>query len=263
MTKSVVLLNVDTRGVATITLNRPEVNNAYNGEVIEAMIDAVRQCASNDDIRVLVIKGNGKHFQAGADLKWLKEIGSLSPGENINVSRLTATAIRGLTEISKPTVALIHGGCFGGGTGIAAACDIVLASNDAIFSITETRWGVMASVIIPQLNASIGVRNTRRYALTCERFDAKTACEIGLVHQVCEVGELEAKAVSIIDHLLLAAPDATAQTKAAALKDANLIISDEYFEELVLAHAAKRQSDEAIEGLTSFAEKRDPSWYRA
>ena len=121
----------------------------------------------------------------------------------------------------------------------------------------------MASVIIPQLNASIGVRNTRRYALTCERFDAKTACEIGLVHQVCEVGELEAKAVSIIDHLLLAAPDATAQTKAAALKDANLIIADEYFEELVLAHAAKRQSDEAIEGLTSFAEKRDPSWYRA
>ena len=263
MTKSVVLLNVDTRGVATITLNRPEVNNAYNGEVIEAMIAAVGQCASNDDIRVLVIKGNGKHFQAGADLKWLKEIGSLSPDENINVSRLTATAIRGLTEISKPTVALIHGGCFGGGTGIAAACDIVLASNDAIFSITETRWGVMASVIIPQLNASIGVRNTRRYALTCERFDAKTACEIGLVHQVCEVGELEAKAVSIIDHLLLAAPDATAQTKAAALKDANLIISDEYFEELVLAHAAKRQSDEAIEGLTSFAEKRDPSWYRA
>ena len=263
MTKSVVLLNVDTRGVATITLNRPEVNNAYNGEVIEAMIDAVGQCASNDDIRVLVIKGNGKHFQAGADLKWLKEIGSLSPDENINVSRLTATAIRGLTEISKPTVALIHGGCFGGGTGIAAACDIVLASNDAIFSITETRWGVMASVIIPQLNASIGVRNTRRYALTCERFDAKTAYEIGLVHQVCEVGELEAKAVSIIDHLLLAAPDATAQTKAAALKDANLIISDEYFEELVLAHAAKRQSDEAIEGLTSFAEKRDPSWYRA
>ena len=262
MTEPVVLLNVDTRGVATITLNRPKVNNAYNGEVIEAMIDAVGECASNEDIRVLVIKGNGKHFQAGADLKWLKEIGNLSPDENINVSRLTATAIRGLTEISKPTVALIHGGCFGGGTGIAAACDIVLASNVAIFSITETRWGVMASVIIPQLNASIGVRNTRRYALTCERFDAKTACEIGLVHQVCDVGELEATAASIIDHLLLAAPDATAQTKAATLKDAKLTISDEYFEELVLTHAAKRQSEEAIEGLTSFAEKRDPSWYR-
>ena len=160
MTEPVVLLNVDTRGVATITLNRPKVNNAYNGEVIEAMIDAVGECASNKDIRVLVIKGNGKHFQAGADLKWLKEIGNLSPDENINVSRLTATAIRGLTEISKPTVALIHGGCFGGGTGIAAACDIVLASHDAIFSITETRWGVMASVIIPQLNASIAVSYT-------------------------------------------------------------------------------------------------------
>ena len=261
MTEPVVLLNVDTRGVATITLNRPTVNNAYNGEVIEAMINAVGQCAADDNVRIVVIKGNGKHFQAGADLKWLKEIGSLSPEENINVSRSTAAAIRGLTEISKPTVALIHGGCFGGGTGIAAACDIVLASDDAIFSITETRWGVIASVIIPQLNASIGVRNTRRYALTCERFDAKTACEIGLVHQVCKAGQLDATADPIINNLLLAAPQATAQTKAAALKDANLIVSDEYFEELVSAHAAKRQSEEASEGLTSFAEKRNPSWY--
>jgi len=111
MSDPVVLLDVDRRGVATVTINRPEVNNAYNGEVIQAMIDGVTQCATDDAVRVIVIRGNGRHFQAGADLKWLKEMGKLSPAENVAVSRSTASAIRGLTEIMKPTVALIHGGC--------------------------------------------------------------------------------------------------------------------------------------------------------
>jgi methylglutaconyl-CoA hydratase len=261
MSEPVVLLDIDTRGVATVTINRPEVNNAYNSEMIQAMIDGVTHCASNDAVRIIVIKGNGRHFQAGADLKWLKEIGKLSPEENLAVSLSTASAIRGLTEIMKPTVALIHGGCFGGGTGIAAACDIVIASEDALFSITETRWGVMASVIIPQLNAAIGPRNTRRYALTCERFDAAKACELGLVHEVCPTGGLDEAAAPVIENLLMAAPIATAQTKRATLKDARLLVSDTYFNELVEMHAAKRQTDEATEGLASFAEKRSPSWY--
>jgi methylglutaconyl-CoA hydratase len=261
MSDSVVLLEVDKRGVATINLNRPEVNNAYNGEFVKAMIDAVVTCSNDDKFRIIVIRGNGKHFQAGADLKWLKEMGKLSPQENLDVSRLTASAIRGLTEVMKPTIALVHGGCFGGGTGIAASCDVVVASDDAIFSITETRWGVIASIIVPQLNAAIGPRNTRRYALTCERFGAQTALEIGLVHQVCSAGELDITAAPIIEDLLLAAPVATAETKKATLKDAGLLVTDDYFEELVSSHAAKRQTDEAMEGLASFAEKRNPSWY--
>jgi len=261
MSEPVVLLDIDSRGVATVTINRPEVNNAYNSEMIQAMIDGVTHCAENDAVRIIVIKGNGRHFQAGADLKWLKGIGTLSPEENLAVSLNTATAIRGLTEIMKPTVALIHGGCFGGGTGIAAACDIVIASEDALFSITETRWGVMASVIIPQLNAAIGPRNTRRYALTCERFDAARALELGLVHEVCPTGGLEEAAAPVIENLLMAAPIATEQTKRATLKDAGLLVSDDYFNELVEMHAAKRQTDEASEGLASFAEKRAPSWY--
>jgi methylglutaconyl-CoA hydratase len=261
MSEPVVLLDIDTRGVATVTINRPEVNNAYNSEMIQAMIDGITHCASNDEVRIIVIKGNGRHFQAGADLKWLNEIGKLSPEENLAVSLSTASAIRGLTEIMKPTVALIHGGCFGGGTGIAAACDIVIASEDAQFSITETRWGVMASVIIPQLNAAIGPRNTRRYALTCERFDAAKACELGLVHEVCPTGGLDEAAAPVIENLLMAAPIATAQTKGAILKDARLLVSDTYFNELVEMHATKRQTDEATEGLASFAEKRSPSWY--
>lgn len=257
----VVLCSVDKRGVATVTLNRPERNNAYNGEVIEALISGVEALAADPAVRVVVIRGNGRHFQAGADLSWLKEMGRLSPLENIEVSRRTASAIQGLTELPKPTVALIHGGCFGGGTGIAAAADVVIASEDAIFSITEARWGVMAGIIVPHLNAAIGVRNVRRYALTCERFGALAAQEMGLVHQVCAEGGLDEAAAPVIEGLLMSAPEALAQTKRRALIEAGLDLSGAHFTELVEEHALKRQSDEAKEGLASFLEKRPPIWY--
>lgn len=261
MTGPIVLLDVDRRGVATVTLNRPEVNNAYNGELIAGLIDAVTGCADNPDVRVIVLKGAGRHFQAGADLKWLRGIGALSPEENVAVSRRTASAVRGLNDLAKPTIALVQGGCFGGGTGIVAACDIVIASDDAIFSISETRWGVMAGIIIPYLNSAMGARQVRRYALTCERFGAARACELGLVHQVCEAGGLDAAAAPVINALLMAAPDGTAQTKQVTLEDAGLLLAPERFEELVAQHAAKRQSAEAAEGLASFAERRAPAWY--
>lgn len=257
----VVLCSIDRRGVATVTLNRPERNNAYNGEVIRALIDRFGELAQDPAVRVVVIRGNGKHFQAGADLAWLKDIGGLSPLENIEVSRRTASAIQGLTEFPKPTIALIHGGCFGGGTGIAAAADIVIASDDAVFSITEARWGVMAGIIIPHLNAAIGLRNVRRYALTCERFGAEAARDMGLVHQVCPAGGLDAAAAPVIDALLMAAPEALAETKRRALVEAGLDLSGAHFTELVEEHALKRQSTEAAEGLASFLEKRPPSWY--
>ncbi|MDF1792791.1 MAG: enoyl-CoA hydratase-related protein [Thalassobaculaceae bacterium] len=258
---NVVLCSTDKRGVATVTLNRPERNNAYNGEVIEALIAGVEALAVDPAVRVVVIRGNGKHFQAGADLSWLKDMGQLSPLENIEVSRRTASAIQGLTEFPKPTIALIHGGCFGGGTGIAAAADIVIASADAVFSITEARWGVMAGIIVPHLNAAIGVRNVRRYALTCERFGARTAREIGLVHQICPEGGLDEAAAPVIDNLLMSAPEALAQTKRRALIEAGLDLTGAHFTELVEEHALKRQSDEAKEGLASFLEKRPPNWY--
>ena len=181
MSENIVLTSVNERGIAEVILNRPERNNAYNGDMIIELIKSFESLYKNHSVRVVLIKGNGKHFQAGADLQWLKEIGNLSQKENIEVSRKTASAIQGLTKFPKPTIALIHGGCFGGGTGIAAAADIVIASEDAIFSISEAKWGVMAGIIIPHLNASIGVRNVRRYALTCERFNASQAKEMGLV----------------------------------------------------------------------------------
>ena len=262
MSEGVVLTSIDSRGIAEVILNRPERNNAYNGTMIDELIESFTSLHNNDDVRVVLIRGNGKHFQGGADLEWLKEIGKLNKEENIEVSRKTASAIKGLTEFPKPTIAMIHGGCFGGGTGIAAAADIVVASEDAIFSIAEARWGVMAGIIIPHLNASIGVRNVRRYALTCERFDAHEAKNIGLVHQICKTGELNDAVKSIIESLLMCAPIALEMTKKRALIESGLILSDDKFEELVLEHSQKRMTSEATEGLNSFLEKRVASWYQ-
>ena len=262
MSEGIVLTSIDSRGIAEVVLNRPERNNAYNGAMIAELINSFTSLYNNNDVKVVLIKGNGKHFQGGADLEWLKEIGKLNKEENIEVSRRTASAIKGLTEFPKPTIAMIHGGCFGGGTGIAAAADIVVASEDAIFSIAEARWGVMAGTIIPHLNASIGVRNVRRYALTCERFDANEAKNIGLVHQICKTGELNNTVKPIIESLLMCAPIALEMTKKRALIESGLILSDDKFEELVLEHSQKRMTSEATEGLNSFLEKRFATWYQ-
>ena len=262
MSEGVVLTSIDSRGIAEVILNRPERNNAYNGTMIDELNESFTSLHNNDDVRVVLIRGNGKYFQGGADLEWLKEIGKLNKEENIEVSRKTASAIKGLTEFPKPTIAMIHGGCFGGGTGIAAAADIVVASEDAIFSIAEARWGVMAGIIIPHLNASIGVRNVRRYALTCERFNAHEAKNIGLVHQICKTGELNDAVKSIIESLLMCAPIALEMTKKRALIESGLILSDDKFEELILEHSQKRMTSEATEGLNSFLEKRIASWYQ-
>jgi methylglutaconyl-CoA hydratase len=146
-----VLWSLDRRGVATVTLNRPQVNNAYNGDLIAGLHAAMDALTREQGLRIMVLKGNGRHFQAGADLAWIRSVAQQGPHENLEVSRLTAEAIRRLDTCPVPTLALIQGGCFGGGTGIAAACDIVLAASDAIFSISETRWGLMAGIILPQL----------------------------------------------------------------------------------------------------------------
>ena len=263
MSEPVVLLDTDARGVATVTLNRPAVNNAYNAEVIGALIEGCDALTSDHAVRVVVIRGNGKHFQAGADLAWLEAISHMDADANLDTSRQTALAMRRWNEMPKPTVALVHGACVGGGTGLVAGCDVVIASRDANFAISEARWGMVASIIFPQLNAAIGIRNVRRYAQTCERFDAERARAMGLVHEVCAPGGLDDAAGPVIDGLLSAAPEAVRASKLTAMRCAGAIMSDAEFDALVAEHAAKRQSAEAAEGLTSFHERRDASWSRS
>ena len=261
MAANPVLWNLDERGVATVTLNRPEVNNAYDAGLIDGVLSAMDELGKKTQLRTVVLKGNGKHFQAGADLAWISGVAGQSPAENETVSRLTAEAIRRLDTAPVPTLALIQGGCFGGGTGIAAACDVVVASEDAIFSISETRWGLMAGIILPQLCQAMGLRQVRRYALTGERFGAQEARRLGLVHEVCPTGGLAAAGEKIVDSVLMNAPRATTSTKLRALAAARAFIDDGELRDLVDEHARARQQDEASEGLASFREKRKPGWY--
>src|SRR5215212_5508831 len=215
-----VLWDVDARGVAAVTLNRPEVNNAYNGELIQGLLAALDALRGAQGLRAVIIKGNGRHFQAGADLKWIDAVRTSSAAENVRVSRATAEAVARLNHVPVPTIAMIQGGCFGGGTGIAAACDVVIAADNAMFSIAEVRWGLTAAIIVPQLNDAIGVRQLRRYALTGERFGAQEACRIGLAHLVVPLAELAAQGERMVEQVLANAPAAIAQTKAWVLRSA-------------------------------------------
>ena len=263
MTQPPVLISRDARGVVRVTLNRPEVNNAYNGAMIDALIAGCAAVRTDPTVRAVVLAGNGRHFQAGSDLGWLDSVRTQGSPANVDASERTARAVWELNTLPVPTVALIQGGCFGGGTGVAAACDVVIAADNAQFAISETRWGMAAIIIFPQLADAIGVRHARRYAQTGERFGAEEAKRIGLVHEVVPLAELETAGAKVVDALMRNGPRANANTKAAILRQAWSDVHRSHFAAMVAEHAAGRQSAEAAEGLASFHEKRDAAWYRA
>lgn len=260
MTAPAILTSLDSRGVATVTFNRPEVNNAYNAEFIQGVLSGLDTLGGERGLRCVVLKGNGRHFQAGADLKWINAVRPESPAINREVSRATAEAVDRLNRLPVPVVALVHGGCFGGGTGIVSACDVVIAADNAIFSISEVRWGLHAAIIIPQLNDAMGVRQVRRYAITGERFGAEEARRIGLVHEVVPLERLAARGAEIVAQILENAPGAMARTKQHILESAWGGFDTATLDALIDSHAAARQSAEAAEGLASFAEKRRAAW---
>jgi methylglutaconyl-CoA hydratase len=261
MAESLVLSSIDQRGVATLTLNRPEVHNAYNGAMIDALIEAAGALAADERVRLLVLRANGKHFQAGADLAWLREVAGFALEDNVAFSRRTTLAMRGLNAFPRPTLALVHGACYGGGVGMVACCDIAVATASARFALSEVRWGVIPAPIIPQLCAAMGVRSLRRYGVTGERFDAAEAQRIGLVHEVCADDELDRAAAPIVEAVLQSAPDAVRDSKRLVLAHAGLDLSDQQVEALSVQAALRRASAEAAEGLASFRDQRDPAWY--
>lgn len=259
-----VLLAVDDRGVATVTLNRPGVNNAYDDAMLLGLhgaIDAAQASLESDEpVRCVVLRAEGTHFQAGADLRWLAQVQEGSSEENLAASELTGTAVRRLTELEMPVVAVVQGACFGGGTGILAAADVVVCGADSVFSIAEVRWGLHASIILPQLSDAIGARQVRRYALTGERFDATEARRIGLVHEVVAREDLADRGAEIVDAILACGPEAVSTTKQLARTLSWAAVDDADFAALVRQHSSGRQSTEAREGLSAFREKRRPVW---
>jgi methylglutaconyl-CoA hydratase len=255
-----VLSEIDERGVATVWLNRPEVNNAYDGALIDQLTETVGRLGREPGLRALLLRGKGRHFQAGADLTFLRRLIEAPPEQNQAFSAATVAAMRALQEFPRPVVALVQGGCFGGGIGLVTSADIVIATEDATFALTETLWGIVAAPIMPQLIHAIGIRHTRRIGITGERFDAATALRIGLVHELCPPDGLDEAGAKLADQILRAAPDAVRRHKQLTFEIGDRFGADALYDRLIELAASGRVTDEVREGLAAFAEKRKPSW---
>jgi methylglutaconyl-CoA hydratase len=256
-----VLLNITAEGVAVVTLNRPKVHNAFNPEVIERLYDLWDDIEDQPNIRVVLIDGAGPSFSAGADLNWMKRAGSLTPSENREDARGLADMLLKLRGLPQPTVALVHGAAIAGGMGLVSACDIAIASADAVFGLSEVRLGIIPAVISPYVIEAIGPRAARRYFLTGERFGAEEAKRLGLVHVlVPDRSGLSSEAERITAALLAGAPGAITAAKDLLATVTGAPIDATLAAETARRIADQRGTDEAKEGLSSFLEKRKPNW---
>ena len=248
-------------GVATVTLNRPEAHNAFNAEVIERLSEVFADLAGADGVRVVLLEAVGKSFSAGADLNWMKHAADFTKEENREDARALAEMLRRLNTLPKPTVALVQGAAFGGGVGLMAACDMVVAVRNAEFSLSEIKLGLIPATISPYVIAAIGARQARRYFLTGERFDADEACRIGLVHEVVgDTEALDAAGQRIVERLFAAPPGALAAAKDLIAAVAGRPIDADVIEDTARRIADRRTHPEAREGIDAFLEKRQPDW---
>ena len=258
-----VLLNIDARGVATATLNRPEVGNAYDEALLDELIAGLEKVGPDPAVRCLVLRGAGKHFQAGADINWLARATTYPPERNYVASMATTRAMQLLNELAKPTIALVQGACFGGGCGMVCCVDVALATPNALFGLTEVRVGVAPTPISTHMVHAMGLRHTRRYALTGERFDAAEAVRIGLVHEIVAAERLDARLGEILDAVFLGAPGAIAMTKRSFLGANGWLLSAREMDMLAHESWTQRHSAEGQEGTAAFQQKRKPAWYRS
>lgn len=247
-------------GVARVTMNRPEVHNAFDEDLIARLDDAFEKLSADDDVRAIVLAGAGKSFSAGGDLNWMKRMAGFSRDENVADARRLATLMRRIDTCPKPTLALVQGAAMAGGVGLISACDIVIAARNARFSISEVRLGLVPSVISPYVTAAIGARAARRYFLSAERFDADEAHRIGLVHEIVAPEGLEEAGRRMIEGLGGNAPGAMANAKAMIRDVAGRPVDEALMEETAQRIAAARARAEAREGVAAFLEKRPPPW---
>lgn len=263
MSDQQVLLDIDEQGVASITLNRPEVHNAFNDDVIRQLIDAIQQCHGNDAVRVVLLKSLGKNFSAGADLGWMKSMAALNRDENQKDAAELARLMELLYRLDKPTIARAQGKSFGGALGLIACCDIAVAETNASFCLSEVRIGLVPAVISPYVVKAIGQRQSSRYCLTAEAFDAAKALEMGLVHEVCEEQQLDDTVNAFIKKLRNNSPAAVTVAKKLVQHVAEQPIDNTTIEHTTHVIADIRVSDEGQEGLGAFLEKRKPAWIKA
>lgn len=250
-------------GVATVWMNRPEVHNAFNAQLIADLTAACRALDTDDTVRVVVLAGRGKSFSAGADLNWMKAAGAASVEENLADARRLAAMLRTLAEMTKPTVARVHGAALGGGMGLAAACDICVAGERAVFATSEVRFGIIPSAISPYVIRAIGARQAGRYFQTAERISAARALDLGLAHEVAADEALNVRVADLVAALLQGGPQAQAAAKDLIRAVANRPVSDEVVEDTARRIATLRATAEAREGLDAFLAKRPAAWVPA
>ena len=257
------LESIDRKGVATLTLNRPEKRNALDSELIGRLKDAVETLDARADVRLITIEGAGDYFCAGGDIGSMIRFGQGPSSANEQDALALARMLQVIDASSKPTIALAKGVVVGGGVGLLACCDIVIAADDATFSLSEVRLGLLPAIVAPFLIRAMGMRQLRRYALTAERFSAAEAQTLGLVHRVTPRWELGLAHAAIVADLLRGAPDAQTDAKSFFAECEGRGVETELLREAAHRLAARRSSAEAQEGLASFLEKRSPSWIAA
>jgi methylglutaconyl-CoA hydratase len=249
-------------GVGVIWMNRPEVRNAFNETMIAELTQAFRAADADQSVRAVVLAGRGPAFCAGADLNWMKKMSGYSLEENHADAMGLAAMLNTIYMMKKPTVARVHGPAFAGGMGLVAACDIAVAVEEAEFCLSEVKLGLTASTISPYVVAAMGERQARRYFLTAERFSAAEALRIGLVHKLVAIAELDTGVDTLVAHLLAASPAAIASSKELIRSVARGAIEHDMIADTAARIAAARTSPDGKEGISSFLEKRKPSWSR-
>ncbi len=262
MTETPLLMEIDDAGTAWLTLNRPEIHNAFDDTLISDLAEALTALAGNPSVRVLVLAAEGKSFSAGADLNWMRRMAAYSVDENVEDATVFSRMLNALDRFPRPTVALVKGAVFGGGIGLVAACDIAIAAEDTVFALSEVRLGLIPAVISPYVVAAIGARQARRYMLTAERFGASDALRFGLVHKVVPSEELRAAGDLILGILAANGPAAIAEAKDLIFAVAGRPVDDAVLDDTARRIARLRASDEGREGVAAFLEKRKAAWMK-
>lgn len=260
MTTESVSLAFDARGIAIVTLARPEQRNAFDDHTIAELRSAFAAVRGRPGARAMVLRSVGEHFSAGADLAWMRRMASYSEEQNLDDARQLAAMLRELDSLPLPTVARVQGAAFGGAVGLAACCDLVVAADDAVFSLSEVRIGLIPATIAPYVRHAIGERALRRYALTGERFGSDRAEALGLVSLRAPLAELDEQIEGLLAKLLDNGPDALAACKELLRSLHGRRTDDALVEETCARIAARRVAPEGQEGLSAFLEKRRPAW---
>ena len=246
--------------IAFVTLNRPEVHNAFDEALIAELTQALRALGADGAVRAVVLLGAGASFCAGADLKWMEKMARFSKAQNLADAHALAAMLSTLNELPKPTVARVHGAALGGGVGLVACCDIAIGAPDAAFALSESKLGLIPATISPYVIEAIGARAARRYFLSAERFSAAEAFRLGLLHDLAQVSELDDRINELLGFLVTAGPRAQAECKVLIRAVAHRPIGGAMIADTATRIANVRASAEAREGVAAFLGKRKAAW---